>query len=43
MRIVGISGSPVKAGNLDTFLTHIMILAREKGLDMETILYDPLV
>ncbi len=37
MRIVGISGSPVKAGNLDTFLTHIMALAQEKGLDTETI------
>ncbi len=37
MRIVGISGSPVKAGNLDTFLYHIMTLAQEKGLDIETI------
>jgi multimeric flavodoxin WrbA len=37
MRIVGISGSPVKEGNLDTFLTHIMTLAQEKGIDTETI------
>jgi multimeric flavodoxin WrbA len=37
MRIVGISGSPVKAGNPDTFLTYIMTLAQEKGLCIETI------
>ena len=32
-KIVGISGSPVKKGNLDTFLGSIMDLASEKGLD----------
>lgn len=36
-KIVGISGSPVKDGNLDTFLKTIMDLASEKGLETETI------
>jgi len=36
-KIVGISGTPVKAGNVDTFLSTIMDLASEKGLDTETI------
>lgn len=37
MRIVGVSGSPVKEGNLDTFLHHILTLAEKKGLETETI------
>jgi multimeric flavodoxin WrbA len=37
MRIVGVSGSPVRQGNLDTFLDHIMTLADAKGLEAETI------
>ena len=36
-KIWGISGSPVKKGNVDTFLKSIMNLALEKGLDAETI------
>lgn len=36
-RIVGISGSPVKEGNVDTFLGSIMDSALKKGLDAETI------
>ena len=36
-KIVGISGSPVKKGNVDTFLGSIMDLASKKGLDAETI------
>ena len=36
-KIVGISGSPVKNGNVDAFLGKIMDLATEKGLDAETI------
>ena len=36
-KIIGISGSPVKKGNVDTFLGSIMDLASEKGLDTETI------
>ena len=36
-KIVGISGSPVKEGNVDVFLKSIMDLAREKGLGTEEI------
>ena len=36
-KIVGISGSPVKKGNVDAFLGSIMDLASEKGLDTEVI------
>ena len=36
-KIVGISGSPVKNGNVDSFLGAIMDLASEKGLNTETI------
>jgi multimeric flavodoxin WrbA len=36
-KVVGISGSPVKDGNVDSFLGSIMDLAVEKGLDAETI------
>jgi multimeric flavodoxin WrbA len=36
-KIIGISGSPVKSGNVDTFLESIMNLALEKGLETETI------
>lgn len=36
-KIVGISGSPVKKGNVDNFLGSIMDLAMEKGLDVETV------
>lgn len=36
-KIVGISGSPVTKGNVDTFLGSIMDLALEKGLEAETI------
>jgi multimeric flavodoxin WrbA len=35
--IIGISGSPVKEGNVDTFLGSIMDMAVEKGLETETI------
>ncbi len=35
-KIVGISGSPVTKGNVDTFLGSIMDLALEKGLEAET-------
>lgn len=36
-RIVGISGSPVKEGNVDHFLGAIMGMAAEKGLETETV------
>lgn len=36
-KIVGISGSPVTKGNVDTFLGSIMDLALEKRLEAETI------
>jgi multimeric flavodoxin WrbA len=36
-KIVGISGSPVKEGNTDTFLSTIMDHAAEKGLDTDTV------
>ncbi len=36
-KIVGISGSPVRKGNVDAFLGSIVDLAIEKGLDAETI------
>ncbi|MFV0437344.1 MAG: flavodoxin family protein [Desulfopila sp.] len=36
-RVVGISGSPVKDGNVDAFLAAIMDMAREKGLETETL------
>ena len=35
--IIGISGSPVKKGNTDTFLASIMSSAEKKGLEAETI------
>ncbi|MFZ3046931.1 MAG: flavodoxin family protein [Desulfatirhabdiaceae bacterium] len=35
-KIVGISGSPVTKGNVDTFLGSIMDLALETGLEAET-------
>jgi multimeric flavodoxin WrbA len=36
-KIVGVSGSPVKGGNLDSFLGSIMTMAAGKGLETETI------
>ena len=36
-KILAISGSPVKKGNVDTFLGSIMEMALEKGLETETI------
>ena len=36
-QILGISGSPVNKGNVDTFLGSIMEMALEKGLETETI------
>lgn len=36
-KIVGISGSPVKKGNTDTFLSTILENASEKGLETHTI------
>ncbi len=36
-KLVGISGSPVKNGNLDTFLETIMNDAREKGHDTDMV------
>lgn len=36
-KILGISGSPVKKGNTDTFLASIMRSAEEKGLVAETV------
>lgn len=36
-KIVGISGSPVKNGNTDTFLSTIIDSAAEKGLDTDTV------
>lgn len=36
-KIVGISGSPIKEGNVDNFLGSIMSIAVEKGLETETI------
>lgn len=36
-KIIGISGSPVKDGNVDTFLETIMELAQKEGLETETI------
>lgn len=36
-KIVGISGSPVKDGNTDTFLEMIMDNAKERGLEAETV------
>lgn len=36
-KIVGISGSPIKEGNVDNFLGSIMSIAAEKGLETETI------
>ncbi|MDL2321606.1 flavodoxin family protein [Desulfosarcina sp. OttesenSCG-928-B08] len=36
-KILGISGSPVKKGNMDTFLASIMDMAAEKGLETETV------
>jgi multimeric flavodoxin WrbA len=34
---VGISGSPVAKGNVDTFLTALMTMASEKGMETKTI------
>lgn len=36
-KILGISGSPVKKGNVDSFLASIMGMASEQGLDTETV------
>ncbi len=36
-KIMGISGSPVTDGNLDTFLASIMEMAVEKGMEAETV------
>ncbi|MDL2330107.1 flavodoxin family protein [Desulfosarcina sp. OttesenSCG-928-A07] len=36
-KILGISGTPIKKGNMDTFLATIMAMASEKGLETETI------
>ena len=36
-RIVGVSGSPIKEGNTDTFLSTIMDHATEKGLQTDTV------
>ncbi|WP_051957804.1 flavodoxin family protein [Desulfobacter vibrioformis] len=36
-KIVGVSASPIKNGNTDTFLSTIMDQAKEKGLETETI------
>jgi multimeric flavodoxin WrbA len=36
-KILGISGSPVKDGNVDTFLASIMEMAVEKGIETETV------
>jgi multimeric flavodoxin WrbA len=36
-KILGISGSPVKKGNVDVFLASIMETAKENGLQSETI------
>lgn len=36
-KILGISGSPVKKGNMNTFLETIMEMAAEKGLETETV------
>jgi len=36
-KIIGISGSPVKKGNTNTFLSTIMDSAAEKGLDTDTV------
>lgn len=36
-KIIGISGSPVKQGNTDTFLSTIMDNATEKGLDTDIV------
>jgi len=35
--ILGISGSPVKNGNVDSFLASIMEMAVEKGIETETV------
>lgn len=37
LRAVGISGSPVKKGNVDAFLQHMMKAASDKGLSVETL------
>jgi multimeric flavodoxin WrbA len=36
-KILGISGSPVKDGNVDTFLASIMEMAEEKGIETEIV------
>ena len=36
-KIVGISGSPIKEGNTDTFLSTIMDSAEEKGLQTDIV------
>jgi multimeric flavodoxin WrbA len=36
-KIIGISGSPVTEGNVDTFLATILDLAAEEGLETENI------
>ena len=42
-RVVGISGSPVKKGNVNTFLESIMDLAMAKGHESETVNLSSLV
>lgn len=37
LKIVGVSGSPVKDGNVDAFLQEIMAGASQEGLETETI------
>jgi multimeric flavodoxin WrbA len=36
-KILGISGSPVKDGNVDTFLASIMEMAEDKGIETEIV------
>ncbi len=42
-KILGISGSPVKDGNLDSFLASIMEMAVEKGIETETVCLSEMV
>jgi len=36
-RVLGISGSPVKDGNTDAFLDHLLSVAEEHGFDTESV------
>jgi multimeric flavodoxin WrbA len=36
-KVLGISGSPVKKGNVETFLQRMIEIASGKGLDSEVI------